>query len=716
MAVVGLFLVVEQSSRVLATDPPPTDQIPSMPRRLSQCVSCRETFIIRSTDDTECIHCRGNAVCAALTEQQPVVDPLLPTSINSTVDIRGVTKKRPASPNDKARAPFKCLVVEDLSLQEGCDMARDLVVASQQQRLDRQQCHEGNDDDGQRDEIIYDLCDDDEHNDDQPFSALAEKLHLSLHRTQEGATDAPSSAVSHAKVAQGNDHDCDDSSVQEVPASPDPKGNRDQSICFICGASLLHIKHLPGRLNHMKRCGKKSGLSAKDIRWNDDHEMFVQSNSTSSPSKPSNPYAKPDKTWMVSTSSSGAASGAPQSESSANASRPALHEVLMAGARRCAQLKQIQEKAASAPVRRTTGKQPWWQRNQQRPKGTCPAYKKISGTDFCVDGFYYAAETKTFFLTHFHSDHYGGITSSWDSGTIYCSEVTASLLHQQLGVDRQYVHPLPMQTPVLVTSQGRAVTVTLLDANHCPGAVMFLFQVGHRHILHVGDFRWNRTIMEAQSPLSPFISGKVTLDMLYLDTTYCDAKYSLPTQDDAIQAAIEVAVREFDHARRTGKRLLMLFGAYTIGKERIYMAVARQLGVKVYVDPRRLRILSQLVWSRSQMELLTSKPNETNLWVVPLGNINMQKMLPYLQSQNNRKAFDRVVGFRPTGWSHSSKGTSIITTTTRNNLTVHGVPYSEHSSFPELLDCLKCLKPKQIIPTVSVSKSRQQVELLLSHL
>ena len=146
------------------------------------------------------------------------------------------------------------------------------------------------------------------------------------------------------------------------------------------------------------------------------------------------------------------------------------------------------------------------------------------------------------------------------------------------------------------------------------------------------------------------------------------------------------------------------------------MAVAQQLRVKVYVDPRRFRILSQLGWSRCQMELLTTKPNETNLWVVPLGNINMQKMLPYLQPQQNRKLYDRVVGFRPTGWSHSSKGNSIITTTSRNNLTVHGVPYSEHSSFPELLDCLKCLKPKQIIPTVSVSKSRQQVELLLSHL
>ena len=71
------------------------------------------------------------------------------------------------------------------------------------------------------------------------------------------------------------------------------------------------------------------------------------------------------------------------------------------------------------------------------------------------------------------------------------------------------------------------------------------------------------------------------------------------------------------------------------------------------------------------------------------------------------------------------------------------MPYSEHSSFPvsdiqptsafhllcdgsplciltslshyqELVDCIACLKPVKVIPTVSVSKSDDQVKLLLS--
>jgi DNA cross-link repair 1A protein len=127
------------------------------------------------------------------------------------------------------------------------------------------------------------------------------------------------------------------------------------------------------------------------------------------------------------------------------------------------------------------------------------------------------------------------------------------------------------------------------------------------------------------------------------------------------------------------------------------------------------------------MDLITTKPDESALWVVPLGHINMKQLPDYLHVQigSFRKSFDRVVGFRPTGWSHSSSkkagasssiSSSIISTTTRGKFTVHGVPYSEHSSFPELLDCLRCLKPKRIVPTVSVSKSQQQVGLLLRNL
>ena len=50
------------------------------------------------------------------------------------------------------------------------------------------------------------------------------------------------------------------------------------------------------------------------------------------------------------------------------------------------------------------------------------------------------------------------------------------------------------------------------------------------------------------------------------------------------------------------------------------------------------------------------------------------------------------------GWSYQKKG---LQTRREGKVTVYGIPYSEHSSFAELRDCVKRLRPKRIIPTVN---------------
>ena len=80
-------------------------------------------------------------------------------------------------------------------------------------------------------------------------------------------------------------------------------------------------------------------------------------------------------------------------------------------------------------------------------------------------------------------------------------------------------------------------------------------------------------------------------------------------------------------------------------------------------------------------------------------------------------------GIFPTGWTYSTPNKSkapssssmtkqhLISSKTSGRFSVHGVPYSEHSSFPELVDCLRCLKPKKITTTVSVSKSEEHCRI-----
>ena len=490
------------------------------------------------------------------------------------------------------------------------------------------------------------------------------------------------------------------------------------TTCFICGCSFDRVSTgYKGRLSHIKRCSKKNGVNAQLMKVNNDAEDF-QPLDAKQFSKPDNPYTKVNNDWHA-----GAAQhlklAAKQTTMTSFFEAPvkSINNVLMAGARRILVAGNVLPLAVTKKQQKGTRGKSWtWSRRNQ-VNSHCPFFKKIPGTDFVCDGFVYARDslTKNYFLTHFHSDHYGGIDKSWNAGIIYCSLPTANLVAQQLGVDKKYLHPLGMDAPVVIESQGKPVTVTLLDANHCPGAVMFLFNVGRRHILQVGDFRWNRDRM--YKDLKDFITLKVRLDDLFLDTTYCNEKYRLPSQDEAIAAAVLKAEEEVDSCRKTGQRLLMLFGAYTIGKERIYLAVAEKLGMRVYVDKTRYKILSALNWPPEKLNLLTTDKETSCLWVVPLGHINFKKLNSYADGSCKvlgKRKFDKIVGFRPTGWSMTGcTGASILNSRTSGIFTVHGVPYSEHSSFPELVDCLGCLKPRRIIPTVAVSKSDEQIALLL---
>ncbi len=49
----------------------------------------------------------------------------------------------------------------------------------------------------------------------------------------------------------------------------------------------------------------------------------------------------------------------------------------------------------------------------------------VDDFDFCKD---YPPNTFIFFLTHFHFDHYEGLTTLWNYGPIYCTEITKKMI------------------------------------------------------------------------------------------------------------------------------------------------------------------------------------------------------------------------------------------------------------------------------------------------
>ncbi|OQE91401.1 hypothetical protein PENNAL_c0009G08774 [Penicillium nalgiovense] len=360
-------------------------------------------------------------------------------------------------------------------------------------------------------------------------------------------------------------------------------------------------------------------------------------------------------------------------------------------------------------------------RGKQAYQRTCPFYKIIPGFSICVDAFRYGAVEgcKAYFLSHFHSDHYIGLSKSWCHGSIYCSRPTANLVRQQLRVDPKWVIDVDFESTTEVPETG-GVRVTMIHANHCPGSSLFLFEKSsgagpnayNQRVLHCGDFRASPAQVQHRL-LCPNVTNPATgkprqqhIDKCYLDTTYLSPKYGFPAQEDVIAACAELCVRlnqeagvgpdtgkngtsglmgKFlsaaagskkapDKSSHVGGRLLVVIGTYSIGKERICMGIAKALGSKIFATPPKQRICACLE-DPELSAMLTSNPHEAQVHMQTLFEIRADTLAEYLDGL--KPHFSRVVGFRPTGWNYRPPAGRLI-----QNPPISTVLHGEHWKSP----------------------------------
>ena len=74
---------------------------------------------------------------------------------------------------------------------------------------------------------------------------------------------------------------------------------------------------------------------------------------------------------------------------------------------------------------------------------------------------------------------------------------SARLVRQQLRVAPERICTVPMYQPIMV----EGVRITFVDANHCPGAAMILFEPpGASPVVHTGDCRQGGILGARQCP------------------------------------------------------------------------------------------------------------------------------------------------------------------------------------------------------------------------
>ncbi|XP_009894398.2 5' exonuclease Apollo [Dryobates pubescens] len=288
----------------------------------------------------------------------------------------------------------------------------------------------------------------------------------------------------------------------------------------------------------------------------------------------------------------------------------------------------------------------------------------IPGTPIAVDfwSLRRAGGARLFFLSHLHSDHTVGLSSTW-SRPLYCSPLTARLLHLRLQVPTCWIRPLEVgQSHVL--GENEKVTVTLLDSNHCPGSVMFLFEGSFGTILHTGDFRYSRSMQD-----EPVLRGR-HIDRLYLDNTNCHPQRALPSRQHATRQAI--------HLIRTHPQHLVVIGLYSLGKETLLVDLAKEFSTWVVVSPWRLEQMRLL----ELPDVFTTEEGTGWIRAVDVTDICWDMLERWNMLQP-------TIAILPTGRPMK---------VTHPN--IHLIPYSDHSSFSELCEFVEWLKPCSVIPIV----------------
>lgn len=283
--------------------------------------------------------------------------------------------------------------------------------------------------------------------------------------------------------------------------------------------------------------------------------------------------------------------------------------------------------------------------------------------------------------------------------------MTAAFISRILNVPEKWVQPLALDQ----WHDVEGAQVALVDANHCPGAVQLLFRLRDgRRFVHTGDMRYCTAFQG-----HPMLRDMAGCDCLYLDTTYCRPKHTFPPQEDSIAYVVDVARKELaaegqqeapgePSAPQKGRwRTLILVATYGIGKERILTALRASLGHRIYARDDKLAKMAALgLPELAPAELFTDDAAATPVHVVPWGLPG--ETWPYfrpnfagLEEYRERMGAERVVGIVPTGWTYEMKRSPFSHRDKGPGCSVHLVPYSEHSSFDELREYVRFLRPSK---------------------
>ncbi|XP_047332676.1 5' exonuclease Apollo-like [Impatiens glandulifera] len=203
------------------------------------------------------------------------------------------------------------------------------------------------------------------------------------------------------------------------------------------------------------------------------------------------------------------------------------------------------------------------------------------GLPFSVDTWTPSSKKKRHhFLTHAHKDHSQGIATH-SAFPIYSTRLTKTLVLQYSPrLDDSLFATIEVGQTLIIDDSDGAFRVTAFDANHCPGAVMFLFEGSFGNILHTGDCRLAPECL--QNMPEKYIGRKdkepkCRLDYVFLDCTFGRSSMKMPSKHSAIQQVIRCIWNHPDAK-------VVYLACDLLGQEEVLVEVCKTFGSKIFIQ------------------------------------------------------------------------------------------------------------------------------------
>ncbi|KAF9515029.1 hypothetical protein BS47DRAFT_822800 [Hydnum rufescens UP504] len=382
-------------------------------------------------------------------------------------------------------------------------------------------------------------------------------------------------------------------------------------------------------------------------------------------------------------------------------------------------------------------------------QGHIPPYPAIRVDAFSVprEGDYHT--THLHLLTHTHTDHIVGLESMSFGQLVVCSQDAKSMLlraekypdriafdqkrisqkvrpwahlrtysriGRKNGLSRDLLRPIALNAPERYQLDGEeVVTVTAIDANHCPGSVMYLIEGSKGAVLHTGDMRAEPSFVE-NLKRNPFLAKYIlpdpeldfrtepasqdnskhlytTLEAIYLDTACLIGTVDVPTKIAATSGLIQLMGLYSVTTR-------FFINIWTWGYEDILKAVSKAFGCKIHVDRYKKVIYSSLQSDPLLNVITTEDPYSTRFHACE--RFNRCACVP---SEDSEVVYVNAVECPVLTWDVWRKATQIRLLAGERVKSLI-VPLARHSTLPELQHFVSIFKPKRVVPNTVLPRFR----------